>query len=79
MIRKNTNYMIILRLGSGKRELNMVLSEFGMGMTKEQLLSMYEYATDSKFVPLVIHMDQPDRTKKFFKSFREQLDPNDFI
>jgi DNA helicase HerA-like ATPase len=79
IIRKNSNYMIILRLGSGKRELNMVLSEFGMGMTKEQLLAMYEDATSLKFVPLIIHMDQPDRDLKFFKSFREQLKPNDYV
>jgi len=78
MIRKNTNYMIILRLGSGKRELNMVLSEFGMGMTKEHLLAMYEYATDSKFCPLIVHMDEPNRDRKFFKSFKEQLKPSDF-
>jgi DNA helicase HerA-like ATPase len=78
MIRKNSNYMIILRLGGGKREINMVLSEFGMGMTKEQLMSMYEYATDTKFVPLIVHMDEPDRNKKFFKSFREQLNPSDY-
>jgi hypothetical protein len=73
MIRKNSTYMIILRLGSGKRELSMVLSEFGMGMSKDQLMRLYEYATDTKFVPLIIHMDEPDREKKFFKGFRESL------
>jgi hypothetical protein len=78
MIRKNSTYMIILRLGSGKRELSMVLSEFGMGMTKEQLLAMYEYATDTKFCPLIVYMDEPNRDRKFFKSFREQLKPSDF-
>ena len=79
MIRKNSTYMIILRLGSGKRELSLVLSEFGMGMSKEQLMRMYEHATDTKFVPLIIHMDQPDRNKKFFKGFREQLLPSDYV
>ena len=78
MIRKNSTYMIILRLGSGKRELSMVLSEFGMGMTKEQLMGLYEYATNTKFVPLIIHMDEPDRDKKFFKGFRESLKPSDY-
>jgi len=70
--------MIILRLGSGKRELSLVLSEFGMGMTKEQLMAMYEYATDTKFVPLIIHMDEPNRDKKFFKGFRESLKPSEY-
>jgi DNA helicase HerA-like ATPase len=79
MIRKNSTYMIILRLGSGKRELSLVLSEFGMGMSKEQLMKMYEHATDTKFVPLIIHMDQPDRNKKFFKGFKEQLLPSDYV
>ncbi len=78
MVRKNSMYMIILRLGSGKRELSMVLSEFGMGMTKEQLMGLYEYATNTKFVPLIVHMDEPDRDKKFFKGFRESLKPSEY-
>jgi DNA helicase HerA-like ATPase len=78
MVRKNSMYMIILRLGSGKRELNMVLSEFGVGMSKEELMGMYEDATSEKFVPFVIHMDQPDRDKKFFKGFRESLKPSEY-
>ena len=75
-IRKNCNYMVILRL-SGNREINLILSEFGLGLTKEQLLEMYEYATNEKFSPLVIDMENMD--KRFRKGFLEILNPDNYI
>ena len=45
--------MVLLKL-SGKREINLILSEFGLGVTKEELLTIYEYATSEKFTPLII-------------------------
>ena len=73
-IRKNCNYMVILRL-SGNREINLILSEFGLGLTKEQLLKMYKYATKEKFSALVIDMEDMD--KRFRKGFLEILNPDD--
>jgi len=71
IIRNNCNYMVILKL-SGNREVNMILSEFGLGITKEELLQIYEYATAEKFSPLVIDMDEsPD--KRFRKGMLEIL------
>jgi hypothetical protein len=78
MIRKNSTYIIILKLGSGNREIRLILSEFGMGLEKEQLLAMYEYATDKKFVPLIVDMETTDKTIKFRKGFDEYLDVNMF-
>ena len=65
IIRNNCSYMVLLKL-SGNREVNIILSEFGLGITKEQLLEIYEYATREKLQPLLIDMEaQPaDRFRK---------------
>lgn len=79
MIRKNSTYMVILKLGSGQREVKMIVSELGGQIEKEQLLAMYEYATDEKFVPLIVNMEQSDRYKRFRRGFLEILNPDDFL
>ena len=79
MIRKNCSYMVILKLGSGKREIKMIMSEFGMGLEQEQIMNMYEYATDTKFVPLLVDMNTADKYKKFRKGFLEILNPDEFL
>jgi hypothetical protein len=65
VIRNNCSYMVLLKL-SGQREVNLILSEFGLGITKEELLAFYQYATREKFSPLVIDMeaDPADRFRK---------------
>lgn len=65
IIRNNCSYMVLLKL-SGNREVNIILSEFGLGITKEQLVEIYEYATREKLQPLIIDMEaQPaDRFRK---------------
>ncbi len=74
IIRNNCNYMVLLKL-SGNREVNMILSEFGLGVTKEQLLSIYQYATREKMQPLIIDLEaEPE--KRFRKGFLETIDPN---
>lgn len=75
IIRNNSSYMCILKL-SGNREVNMILSEFGLGVTKEQLLELYETATREKFSPLLIDLDaQP--FERFRKGFRTILTPRE--
>ena len=69
IIRNNCSYMVLLKL-SGNREVNMILSEFGLGITKEQLLELYNYATREKFSPLVIDMEE-DATQRFRKGLLE--------
>jgi hypothetical protein len=71
IIRNNCSYMVILKL-SGNREVNMILSEFGLGLTKEQLLKMYKYATAEKFSPLIIDLEE-DPERRFRKGFTELL------
>ena len=76
IIRANCSYMVILKLG-GIREINMILSTYGLGVTKEQLLGMYDYATREKFSPLLIDLEEsPDQ--RFRKGFLEVLNPQDF-
>jgi hypothetical protein len=71
IIRNNCSYMVLLKL-SGNREVNIILSEFGLGVTKDQLLAMYEYATKEKFSPLIIDMES-DKDSRFRKGFLEIL------
>ena len=63
--------MVLLKL-SGNREVNMILSEFGLGVTKEQLIALYEYATREKFSPLLIDMEA-DKDSRFRKGLNQVL------
>lgn len=69
VIRNNCSYMVLLKL-SGQREVNIILSEFGLGITKEELVSIYEYATAEKLQPLVIDMEAPP-SERFRKGISE--------
>jgi DNA helicase HerA-like ATPase len=71
IIRNNCSYMVLLKL-SGNREVNLILSEFGLGVSKEELLGLYEYATKEKFCPLVIDMEA-DPENRFRKGLDEVL------
>jgi hypothetical protein len=71
IIRNNCSYMVLLKL-SGNREVNMILSEFGLGISKEELIQLYEYATMEKFSPLVIDMEE-GAEKRFRKGLLEIL------
>jgi hypothetical protein len=77
VIRNNCSYMVILKL-SGNREVNMILSEFGLGVSREQLLGMYEFATQEKFSPLLIDLEE-EPVKRFRKGFSQVLDPSGFV
>jgi hypothetical protein len=68
--------MVILKL-SVNREVDLILSEFGLGVSREQLLAMYEYATKEKFSPLLIDLEQ-DPTKRFRKGFQDILEPSNY-
>ncbi len=68
MIRLNSNYLVILKLGQ-KRNLNMILSELSLGVTKDQLIKIYNYATKDKFDVLMVDLDEPNINHKFRKNF----------
>jgi len=76
IIRNNCSYMVLLKL-SGQREVNMILSEFGLGVSKEQLTEIYKYATAEKFSPLLIDLEEsPDA--RFRKGLLEIIDINQY-
>jgi hypothetical protein len=69
VIRQNCSYIVILKL-SQSRDAKLILSEMGLGITREQLWSVYEYATDTKFSPLIIDLAAP-KSERFRKGFDE--------
>jgi len=68
-IRSNCNYFVLLKL-SGKRDLNLILSEFELGVTKDELMEMYNDATKEKFNFILIDVEA-SKEKKFRKNFLE--------
>jgi hypothetical protein len=64
--------MVLLKL-SGQREVNIILSEFGLGVTKEQLIAIYNFATREKMQPLLIDMEAEPH-QRFRKGFLEIID-----
>jgi len=78
VVRNNCSYFVILKV-SGQRELTLILKEQGLGLSKEQLLNMYHYATNEKFSPLIVDVESMDDLKKFRKGFDEYLDPANFL
>jgi len=77
VIRANCNYMVLLRI-SGQREISMILKEGGLGLEKHQLLKMYSFATDTKFVPMIIDCESTDNRRKYRKGFQEFINPDDY-
>ena len=57
IIRQNINYLVVLKLG-GTLDVNSILRECSIGLTKEQLLSMYKEATREKFDVFIINLDK---------------------
>lgn len=55
----------------------MILSEGGLGVDKEDLLKIYEYATTEKFSPLIIDYDE-EIHNRYRKGLLEIIDPNRF-
>ena len=57
IIRQNVNYLVVLKLG-GTRDVNSILRECSIGLTKEQLLFMYNKSTKKKFDVFIINLDR---------------------
>ena len=74
IIRLNINYLAILRLSS-IRDAKLILSELSIGLTQEQMMKLYEEATQEKLCPFVIHLDETDNTKKYRKGMIDCLTP----
>lgn len=67
-IRLNLHYLFLLKL-STDRDLKLILNEYSIGVTREQLLAMYQYATNEKFHFLMIDIGAPlkERYRHNFK------------
>jgi hypothetical protein len=76
IIRNNCSYMVLLKL-SGEREVNLILSEFGLGVSKTQLIAIYKYATSEKFSPLLIDLEEAPESR-FRKALLEVIDINQY-
>ena len=72
IIRQNVNYAVILKLG-GTRDINSLLREVSIGLTKEQLLEMYKEATKIKFDVMIINLEKSgnERYRKNFLQYFE--------
>lgn len=77
IVRNNCSYLVLLKL-SGHREINMILSEGGLGVDKDDLLKIYEYATLEKFSPLIIDYEE-EIHNRYRKGLMEIIDPNRFM
>jgi hypothetical protein len=77
IVRQNSNYFVILKAGN-KKSLNMMLCDFSVGVDKDQLINMYEYATKDKFNFLLIACDENDPLKRYRHNFDDYLNPDDF-
>ena len=55
----------------------MILSEGGLGVDKDDLLKIYEYATLEKFSPLIIDYEE-EIHNRYRKGLLEIIDPNRF-
>ena len=64
IIRLQCNYLILLKLGS-KRDLNLILSDYGLGVDKDELMSIYKNATQIPFDFLKINTDERQDSKRF--------------
>lgn len=68
VIRGQLNYLILLKLSSNK-DLKLVLSDYSLGVEKEELIEIWKDATKEKFSFLKIDINTGDPNKKFSKGF----------
>ncbi len=64
IIRLQCNYLILLKLGS-KRDLNLILGDYGLGVDKDELMAIYKDATQIPFDFLKISVDERNDDKRF--------------
>ena len=69
IISQNVNYLVVLKLG-GTRDVNSILRECSIGLTKEQLLFMYNKSTKKKFDVFIINLDRSGN-ERYRKNFLE--------
>lgn len=70
LIRQNVNYVVVLKLG-GSRDINSLMREVSIGLTKDELMEMYSDATKNKFDVLIVNLDKSgnERYRKNFLQY----------
>lgn len=76
VIRRQFNYLIILKL-SGKRDLNLILQNYSLGIDVKEIMAMYKDATKEKFNFLKLDIENRDDNKKFSHNFTSMYKIND--
>ena len=67
IIRQNVSYCIILKLG-GSRDVTALLREVSIGLTKDELMYMYNDATRNKFDCLIVNLEKSNE-QRYRKNF----------
>ena len=70
IVRQQFGYLILLKLSS-IRDLNLILSDFSLGVDRKQLAAVYKDATSEQFQFLKVDIDNPDNNKKFSRNFTD--------
>jgi hypothetical protein len=76
MIRRNLNYLIIKQVSS-LRDLRLIMSEYSIGLDKEEMERLYKYCTSDKDIGSFLFIDMEDRRYRFRKGFYELLQVKD--
>jgi hypothetical protein len=78
VIRLQCQYIFILKV-AGVRDLNMILSEYSLSATKEQLTNMYNYCCNSgNFGSFMLIDLQSSQNKTYRRNFTEFLNVSSF-
>lgn len=76
IIRGQCNYIFILKV-SGNRDLKMILNEYALGATVEQLQKLYQYCCGTSEINAFMTIDlQASQDRTFRKNFDQFLTPN---
>lgn len=76
--RLQCQYIFIVKV-SGVKDLNMILAEYNLGATKEQLLNLYKYCcVNGEFGDVFLIDLNTTQNKTYRKNFKEYLDINKF-
>ena len=77
-VRLQCQYIFILKV-SGVRDLKMMMSEYSLGASKNQLTNLYNYCCNSGHFGNFLLIDlEAAQSKTYRKNWDEYLNPNDF-
>lgn len=70
VIRLQLTHLILLKLSS-VRDLNIIMTDYTLGIEKEELKQLYQDATSNKFHFLLIDINSTDENRKFSYCFND--------